>query len=82
MKRALCIWIPRWPIQRLVAARPELEAEPVVLYETHRGGQRVAACSARAEARGIAVGMLLAEAKMLARVIQEERRSDADTNSD
>ena len=39
----------------------------MVLYETHRGSHRVAACSARAAALGMAEGMPLAEAKMLAR---------------
>ena len=65
MKRALCIWIPNWPIQRVAAARPELKGRPVVLYETYRGGRRVTACSAQAEAMGIAIGMPLAEATAL-----------------
>jgi len=65
MKRALCIWLPNWPVQRLAAARPELKGEPIVLYETCRGARRVTACSAQAEALGIAPGMPLAEATAL-----------------
>jgi len=48
-----------------VAARPGLENRPVVLYETYRDSHRVAACSPRAEAMGVAAGMPLAEAKTL-----------------
>jgi nucleotidyltransferase/DNA polymerase involved in DNA repair len=62
MKRALCIWLPNWPVQRLAAARPELKGQPIVLYETYRGARRAIACSAQAEALGIAPGMPLAEA--------------------
>jgi protein ImuB len=34
MKRVLCIWLPNWPIQRLLIAQPELKGRPVVLYRT------------------------------------------------
>ncbi len=27
MKRTLCIWLPDWPVQRLIGTRPELEAQ-------------------------------------------------------
>jgi protein ImuB len=60
MKRVMCIWLPDWPIQRLIAARPCNNA--IVLYELVRGVRRVAACSAAARRAGIRVGMPLAEA--------------------
>src|SRR5262245_10428845 len=68
MKRALCIWLPNWPLQRLLAARPELEEQAVVLYEApSQGGLRVVACSRAARAWGVVPGMSLAEATALAR---------------
>ena len=62
----MCIWLPDWPIQQLTAARPELKGQAVVLHETQRGTERVVACSARAVALGVTVGMPLAEATALA----------------
>ena len=32
MSRVLCVWFPRWPIQRLQAARPELSRSELVLF--------------------------------------------------
>jgi len=46
--------------------RPELKGQAVVLHETQRGTERVVACSARAVALGVTVGMSLAEATALA----------------
>ena len=66
MKRVLCIWIPNWPVERLVGERPELDGQPLVLHEPRRGAARVVARSAEAAALGIAVGMSLAEAEALA----------------
>lgn len=43
-KRALCIWLARWPLERLAAARPELNGQAVLLYEqASRGGLRTVA---------------------------------------
>jgi protein ImuB len=67
MMRILCLWLPNWPIQRLIHARPELNGRPVVLrVDTPRGGC-VAACSAAAAAGGVRPDMPLAEAKSLVR---------------
>ncbi len=46
MKRALCLWLPHWPLQRLAAAHAELSTRAVVLYERHatRGARVVAYC--------------------------------------
>ena len=34
----MCIWLPRWPLQRLAAALAELRSTPVVLYEAPGSG--------------------------------------------
>ena len=54
------MWLPHWPIQRLGVA-DERKRQPFVLHELVRGQQRVAACSPAAAARGIRVGMPVAE---------------------
>lgn len=62
----MCVWFPRWPLQRLFAVRPELKHRPVVLYgAAPRGGWQVAHCSKPAVEAGVVVGMPLAEAKTL-----------------
>src|SRR5204863_9380293 len=81
MKRALCIWLPHWPLQRVLAARPELKDRAVVLYETPRqGGLRVVACSPSAQVRGVVPGMPLAEATAVSNA-QISHRSDFKTAS-
>ena len=68
MKRALCIWLPEWPIQRLGVARLELNAHPIALYTRDpRRGQLIVACCPRAYQQGIVHGMPLAEASTLAK---------------
>ena len=67
MKRILCIWLPHWPIQRLVVARPELDGQAIVLHGPDaRRGRRVVCHSAAAAARGVRLGMPLAEVAALA----------------
>jgi protein ImuB len=68
MKRMLCLWLPNWPIQRIVAARPELKGRALILY-TRKGsrGQRVVACSAEASAAGVSPDMPVSEATSLMR---------------
>jgi protein ImuB len=70
MKRVLCIWLPNWPLQRLLAAQPELRGQPVVLYHTTRlktgvQGQRVLTCSHQAARCGVEPGFSVAEAEGL-----------------
>jgi protein ImuB len=66
MKRILCIWLPHWPLQRLLVARPELSARPLVLYQHDaRRGQQVAFCNQAASQRGIRAGMRLTDAQAL-----------------
>jgi protein ImuB len=60
MQRALCVWFPDWPLQRLCAARPELKGQPVVLFgESPRGGFQVV----HGRCEGISPGVPLAEAR-------------------
>ena len=62
----MCIALSNWPIQRLIAARPELEGRPVVLHAPHaRTGEEVVACSTAAAALGARIGMRLAEVSSL-----------------
>ena len=62
MKRAVCIWLPNWPLQRLAAARAELRSRAVVLYERHatRGARVVSYAAPLAQA---AAGPWLVEAR-------------------
>ncbi|HEY2760242.1 MAG TPA: DNA polymerase Y family protein, partial [Pirellulales bacterium] len=59
--RALCLWLPQWPLQRLRIVRPELKHRDLILYAPLRGSLRIV-CSSR---RDISLGMSLAEAKSL-----------------
>jgi len=66
MPRILALWLPNWPVQRLVREQPELSPRAVVLYDQDaRYGQRVKACSATAEQQAVRPGMPLAEAQAL-----------------
>ena len=65
MKRVLAIWLPNWPVQRLVLARPELAGRAVVLHGPSRRGECVVACSAAAQRAGVEAGMPVAEAVAL-----------------
>lgn len=74
MKRILCVWLPNWPIQRMVVHNPQLAYQPVVLFrQDARRGQLVAACSRSASAGGIRQEMPLSEAKSLALKITEKQ---------
>ena len=80
MKRVLCIWLPNWPLQRLLIAQPELRERPVVLYHSSVKpkranpkravrstvlGLRTVACSSIAAQCGVTVGLSVAEARGL-----------------
>src|SRR5207253_11235944 len=67
MKRCACLYLPDWPIQRLLAGRPELKGRDVLLYRQDARGERVVACSAVAAQSGVRRGMPLAEAAVLIR---------------
>ncbi len=62
----LCIWLPNWPVQRIVVARPALKFRPVILHHRDaRRGQLVCHCSTAARKLGIRPPMPLAEAEAL-----------------
>jgi protein ImuB len=80
-KRILCLWLPRWPIQRRLVAQPSLKGRPIVLHARDpRRGECVAVCSTAALRQGVRVGMPLAEARSLLGAENEgwlAERSDA-----
>ncbi|MEE2640708.1 MAG: hypothetical protein VX768_08790 [Planctomycetota bacterium] len=65
-QRILCLWLPNWPIQRLVVAQPELRKQRIVLFsqDAHRK-QMVVATSPLAQLEGVQVDTPLTEAKAL-----------------
>src|SRR5580700_1906584 len=77
MSRIVSVWLPRWPIQRFVAAQaigPSdkcVEPErPFVLVVAGAGGPRLAALNETAEQCGLAVGEPLADARAKADGLQ------------
>ena len=65
MPRVLCVWFPKWPIQRLRIARPELSRSEVVLFAGQNQRPFISVHSAKAERSGLRIGQPLAEAKTL-----------------
>jgi protein ImuB len=73
MSRIVSVWLPRWPILRLIAAQARSSAsqaqapvdpeQPFVLAVDASGGPRIAATNAAAEAEGLMAGDLLADAR-------------------
>jgi protein ImuB len=62
------LWLPQWPIQRLVAAAPEYRQRHLVLFRIDaRQGKRVAAASPLARRAGVCTDMPLNEASSLIR---------------
>jgi protein ImuB len=87
MKRILCLKFPGWPLQRLVAARPELRqtlnTRAIVIHRPDaRRGDMVRLCSALAWRRGVRPGMPLAEATVLFRSEQEVMYAEHDPAAD
>jgi protein ImuB len=64
MPRVLCVWFPKWPIQRLQTARPELERSEIVLFAGPDQRPLVTECGWKAERLGVHIGQPLAEAKI------------------
>src|SRR2546430_1789499 len=64
MRRILCLYLPNWPIQRLLAER---NGKPLLLHaRDSRRGDMVVACNAAAHERGVRLMMPLTEAAALA----------------
>jgi protein ImuB len=61
----MCIWLPRWPLQRLQNALPPREGRELVLFSDQNQRPTITVCSTRAERQGLHVGQPLAEAKAL-----------------
>jgi protein ImuB len=60
----LCIWLPDWPLQYILADRPELYGRPIIIYSAARAGSRdtrVVSCCHQSRAAGIEPGVPLAE---------------------
>jgi protein ImuB len=82
VQRIACLAIPNWPIQRLLAEKPELARSVLLLTEKTTGGEVVEYCNRLASRRGIAPGMPLTEAQAGARptdaVVAEPLQPKAD----
>jgi protein ImuB len=70
MPRIVSVWLPRWPIQRFLAAEarrpsptPVDPDRPFVLSVDAAGGPHIAALNRAAEAEGLLAGMTLADAR-------------------
>ena len=62
MRRILSVWLPAWPIRRLL--REGWPADrPLATVENHRGQRRIAAASRLAETQGVIQGQSLAQAR-------------------
>jgi len=77
MSRIVSVWLPRWPIQRFLAAqaidpsdRPVDPGQPFVLAIASSGGPRIAALNAAAADAGLAPGEPLADARAKAGFLQ------------
>jgi protein ImuB len=77
MSRIVSAWLPRWPIQRFLAAqakspteKPVAPERPFVLALAAAGGPRIAALNEAAEAAGLMVGDSLADARVKAGMLQ------------
>lgn len=75
--RIVSVWLPRWPIARLLSAQSRHpageqfdQAQPLVLVADATGGPRVAALNLAAEQCGIAVGDTLADSRAKAAPLQ------------
>lgn len=77
MSRIVSVWLPRWPIQRTLAAQEKKPTEkpiaperPFVLAIAAAGGPRIAALNEAAEAAGLSRGESLADARAKAGFLQ------------
>ena len=61
----MCVWLPNFPLQRVLRGRPELKQTACVLYQTSGNRGTVVTCSREAAQRGVTSGMPLGEARAL-----------------
>lgn len=76
----MCVWCPRWPVQRLWSVEPEHKDRPLILFGEARRALHVTVCSRAAWQAGIRPGMPLGEARSLLPVLPG-RRLPAPTSS-
>src|SRR5437588_1531401 len=79
----MCVYLPKWPLQRLRRERHEFRAKPVVLVDGKAArGPRVVLCSAQASRAGVRPQMPLAEALAIEpRLCAEEKNPDGDLDA-
>src|SRR5262245_55703993 len=82
MPRIVSIWLPRWPILRFLRAQsrayePVDRQHPFVLVVDVAGRPRIAALNEAAEAQGLAVQDLLADARAKTDMLQVHRADPA-----
>jgi protein ImuB len=77
MSRIVSVWLPRWPILRILAAQTKSPSDksvdpdrPFVLVVTAAGGRRIAALNEAAEGLGLALGEPLAGVRAKAGDVQ------------
>ena len=77
MSRIVSVYLPRWPILRMLAAqaknrgeKPVAPDEPFVLIVSASGGPRISALNEAAENLGLAIGEPLADARAKAGFLQ------------
>ncbi|ODT72657.1 MAG: hypothetical protein ABS75_02275 [Pelagibacterium sp. SCN 63-23] len=63
-RRFLALFLPHWPTDYLKRRDPALKA-PLALYERVKGGLRLAAMDAEAQAQGLKIGQNLADVRAL-----------------
>ncbi len=61
--RVAYVYLPRWPLQRLVLDQPSLSGRPVVLHALDRGHQRVLFASSAAQKLGVTAGQSVSAAE-------------------
>src|SRR5262245_12403258 len=66
MKRVMCVYLPRWPLQRRRHVTPECRDKPVVIAQARLSARpKVLLCCDRAAQAGIRADMPLAEARAI-----------------
>jgi protein ImuB len=65
MRRIVSLWLPQFPIERLIREIPETlpASQPLVLVQAGAHGLRLAACSTAARSLGLRPGERLADAR-------------------
>lgn len=65
MRRYLCIFLPRWPIQCLRRTHADTIRQPCAVFERSQHGEHLVVCSTEANYKGIRTGMSLTDARAL-----------------